>query len=594
MTITHEMPADAAEPTTAPAWEAFIRAEVEDTDSAYLAKPDFLLGHGRGERGATRDYAGRELLELVQNAADAAAEAGVNGRVHIEITSNGLIVANTGEPFRTGGVTSLMAANTSDKPNRPMRLIGAKGLGFRALLNWSSEPFITSGPLEIAFSRAHAQSHAEELGAKNPELAQLLAGADADAPVLAFPMVGTDLDKIEDEALAALIGRARALRAEGYDTAVVARFEGPDALKRAVAQAEEFKPQFLLFVPTLEEIDLRVVGRSPVRWQRTVGPDDQLNLILSHEGSTEEQIWTCRRCSGEVKTAKGQAGAFEMAVAIQHGAQTPGRLHTYFPTDIQLPFPALLHATLELDSNRKALNAASTVNEAVLNALADFYAETVALAAKVKTHDPLSLLTRTTLFPEVLKPFEAVVYRAAAKRKIIPTMKGPRVAADETLLGPPGYETFFPRRLFGDLAFCRHSSDREVLEHLGVKQLDVRKALNILRSADLTLRQWLQRASDRCSHWSQHTCRRPLQTSSVRSGLRRAASVKLINNLTTIQLFQNGPSPLTVCAPDDHPDVGSGHWLAARQPTFACRADRDTSRQGTPTGRKVGAVVPSD
>lgn len=69
---------------------SFVRTEVEATDAAYLSKPNFLLGHDRGERGATRDYADRELLELVQNAADAAAETDRPGRVHFEVMSQAL------------------------------------------------------------------------------------------------------------------------------------------------------------------------------------------------------------------------------------------------------------------------------------------------------------------------------------------------------------------------------------------------------------------------------------------------------------------------------------------------------------------------
>lgn len=479
--------AETGEPQTAQAWENFIRGEVSDTDTAYLAKPGFLLGHGRGERGATRDYAGRELLELVQNAADAAAEAGMPGRVHIEITSDGLIVANTGQPFRRAGVQSLMAANTSDKQNRRIRLIGAKGLGFRALLNWSSEPFITSGELEIGFSREHAEAHASALATRSPDLAALLAGTDAVVPVLAFPRFGSAAGRTSRPGLAALITRARALRTQGYDTVVVAHFGEPDALERAIAQADEFEPQFLLFVPTLETLELRVVGRVPTIWTRQAGVGERLSLTIRRGDEVDEQVWTCRRRADRITDETGETSSYELAVAIRHGSSAAGRLHSYFPTDVSLPFPALLHATLELDSNRKALNAGSKVNSLVLGALATFYAETVTSAAKSRTHDPLALLARRAPFPAVLQSFEEAVYAAAALKKIIPTMRGTRVAAADTCLGPSGYETFFPPRLFGDLARCRSAWDRSVLEHLGVKQIEVRQALTILRSEAMSL-----------------------------------------------------------------------------------------------------------
>jgi len=477
------------EPLTAQEWAEFVKAEVEATDAAYLRKPNFLLGHGRGERGATRDYAGRELLELVQNAADAATDAGSPGRVHIEVTSQGLLVANTGQPFQKGGVRSLMAANTSDKPGRAVRMIGAKGLGFRSLLNWSHEPFISSGALEIAFSRQYAEAHAKALGTRSAELAALLKGADPAVPVLAFPIVGKDAANQHAETMAPLIARARALRREGYDTVVAARFDTPSILRQAIAQADEFKPQFLLFVPSLQELHLVVSGRAPVRWTRRSGVGDRLHLEIAQGEARHEQTWTCRRQDGEVKDASSASWGYEMSVAIPDAFTATGCLHVYFPTDVPVPFPALCHATLELDSNRKALNANSAINRAVLEKLAGLYAETVALCAKARSHEPLTLLARQADFPAVLQSFEAAVYRAAGKMKIIRTMSGARMTASDTFIGPNRYETFFPRRLFGELAYSRNDTDREVLERLGIKAFDTKKALSKLRAAELSLKE---------------------------------------------------------------------------------------------------------
>ncbi|UFX13145.1 hypothetical protein [Sinorhizobium meliloti] len=79
-------------------WWRFLESEVEATKNAYRAKPSLILRDFNAEKATSQDYAERELLELVQNAADAATEAGGNGKVRIEIRKNGLIVANTGQP----------------------------------------------------------------------------------------------------------------------------------------------------------------------------------------------------------------------------------------------------------------------------------------------------------------------------------------------------------------------------------------------------------------------------------------------------------------------------------------------------------------
>ncbi|MDT8854990.1 hypothetical protein RNZ50_08145 [Paracoccaceae bacterium Fryx2] len=200
-------------------WLSWVGSRVAETDAAYLAKPDFMAGHYKGERSTAKDYAGRELLELLQNAADAAMEAGGQGRVRIDVTEHGLCVANTGKPFRTGGVRSLMTSHTSDKPEQKVALIGAKGLGFRSLLNWSVEPFITSGELEIGFSRDAAVRHVESLALTNSKIRKLLASSGPKpVPVLAFPLVGSDLAQIDGLPITSLIDHARAMRASGYDT----------------------------------------------------------------------------------------------------------------------------------------------------------------------------------------------------------------------------------------------------------------------------------------------------------------------------------------------------------------------------------------
>ncbi|MBZ9922283.1 hypothetical protein LB579_31905, partial [Mesorhizobium sp. BR1-1-7] len=107
-------------------WHRFLAREIEKTQQVFRTKPKLLLAQVRNERQTADDYAGRELLELVQNAADAATEVGGKGHVRIEIGRDGLVVANSGQPFRTSGVESLMTPHASDKPSRKVKLIGAK------------------------------------------------------------------------------------------------------------------------------------------------------------------------------------------------------------------------------------------------------------------------------------------------------------------------------------------------------------------------------------------------------------------------------------------------------------------------------------
>ena len=473
-------------------WAEFVASEIDKARTAYISQPKFLLGHFRAERQVADDYAGRELLELVQNAADAATEVGGQGRVRIEINAHGLTVANTGAPFRPGGVQSLMAVHASDKPGRNADLIGAKGLGFRALLNWSREPVISSGMLEIAFSSGHARSVVEALARTSPDIAALCDvddEADTPAPILAFPAVGAEIKSLVDGKARTLLEGARRLREAGYDTVVTAAFDGEEDFGEACLQASEFRANFLLFVPSLTEIEIAIEGRPLARWSRVeTGPDTcDLHIV----GSTSEtQRWICLRDEGKLSVrGRKKVHTYAIAFALRvDAANAPNPLHSYFPTSVPLPFPGLFHATLELDSNRKAFKANSTVNDLVLKALAAFHARSLATLLKAgRIDNALDFLHRHRGFPESLLTFEREVYLAAAGYPLIATMRGGRATAAKTSLGPKGYEQYLPRRLFGGLAKCRGDEDRETLGLLGVQALEASAAVRMLRKADLSL-----------------------------------------------------------------------------------------------------------
>src|SRR5918998_3669960 len=105
-------------------------------------------------RGGYRD---RLLVELAQNAADAALRAGVPGRLRLELFDVGgggevLHAANTGAPLDAEGVTGLATLRASAKRDevqtvgrsgvvggRRPQTVGRFGVGFAAVLAVSDE-----------------------------------------------------------------------------------------------------------------------------------------------------------------------------------------------------------------------------------------------------------------------------------------------------------------------------------------------------------------------------------------------------------------------------------------------------------------------
>jgi Domain of unknown function (DUF3883) len=473
-------------------WLSWLNEMRAETSAGYMLKPDWMLGHYRGERSAARDYADRELLELVQNAADAATEAGEPGRIRIEVTRHGICVANSGMPFNKSGVRSLMTAHTSDKADRQENLIGAKGLGFRALLNWTAEPYISSGELEIGFNQEHSIKTAREISTQSHKLAQLIEShSPVPAPILPFPAFGDALSELNDEAIVALMTRARQLRVAGFDTVVVAAFDKPASFDAAVAQVREFQPDFLLFVDAIEEITFRIEDKAETRWKRLEGDNNAVDIEIDTGGVITRKQWFCLSRKGSIPDPENEAcdRGYELAIAITRNKTsfTP-KLHCYFPTDVGVPLPALFHATLELDSNRKSLNAGSKLNAAVLAQLALFYVDVLAkLTASKSIPDPLFYLGRSGNFPEPLRHFADAIRKAASTRRLIAARNGKRVTAAETFVGPLDYTNWLPYKLFGSLAKCATQNDRLTLEWLGVEQLDLSEMVSTLKRAELSI-----------------------------------------------------------------------------------------------------------
>jgi hypothetical protein len=95
-------------------------------------------------------YHGRFVIELIQNAHDALWPSGTSAdkpaRIVLAIRNDGpngsLYVANDGRPFSHSNFESLSQLGNSDKD--PQDSIGNKGIGFRSVLEITSEPSIYS------------------------------------------------------------------------------------------------------------------------------------------------------------------------------------------------------------------------------------------------------------------------------------------------------------------------------------------------------------------------------------------------------------------------------------------------------------------
>src|ERR1700743_2598420 len=101
------------EPPADPFGTASLRRAVLD---AWAASPSRFREDANAEEDyALGGYRDRVVVELAQNAADAAVRAGVPGRLRLTLRDGVLVALNTGAPLDAAGVEALSTLRASSK-----------------------------------------------------------------------------------------------------------------------------------------------------------------------------------------------------------------------------------------------------------------------------------------------------------------------------------------------------------------------------------------------------------------------------------------------------------------------------------------------
>ncbi len=320
-------------------------------------------------------YRDRLLVELAQNAADAASAAGVPGVLRVSVSDGELRVANTGEPLTAAGVTALASLRASAK--REGETVGRFGVGFAAVLAVSDEPRVVSTSGGVAFSDQRTRQEVAAL----PGPAEELASRGGHVPILrlAWP-VGAEEDPVP----------------EGFDTEVRLPLRGDVAdTDTLLAEFDVHVPDLLLALPALTEVH---IGQRSW-WREDLGGD----RVVVH-GPDRTERWLLMRASGRLPDAalatlgaesRGHAQWWVCwALPLDSGgdpAPLPQDvLHAPTLTEERLSLPARLLASVPLEPDRRRVLSASRASDAVLVFAAETYP---ALVGKV---DPVR---RTALVP---------------------------------------------------------------------------------------------------------------------------------------------------------------------------------------------------
>lgn len=483
-------------------WATWLAEAERRLREVYKLSPERLIAEYRREREVTRGYHGREILELLQNAADAARNIGVPGRVRIVVMPYGLVMGNTGLPFNTGGVQSLQTANLSPKRQREAVVIGDKGLGFRSILNWTDSPLISSGELGLAFLPEYAGAVLNRLAEECKDLAHRVSDereitGDLIVPRLAFPQWIPNWDSDtsqEDEGVRAIAATCAKLRREGFDTVVGMPFSNSRAYGEAVQQVDELRLEFLLLVDAIVSLGIQIHGREEKVWscERSEG------RCVLRKGLNDVSGWTVKSYGGEVPAelldhGQGAKNRFQITIAIPDSAKaSPGVLFCYFPTEVQIPLPLLAHATVELDETRKHVNN-TRANRHILNVMCEHIADLAEKQIERDRSGPWTgcgLVTATGMWGGELVRFgfPAALKAAARKKNLIPAIGGGHRSASNAKLAPGETVKWWPVRLFTELAAVETKRQQRLAEEHGVQELETGEIVKVLLAADeLTL-----------------------------------------------------------------------------------------------------------
>jgi hypothetical protein len=305
------------------------------------------------EDHALGSYRDRLVVELAQNAADAAQQASLPGRLLLALRElDGravLVAANTGAALTGDGVLALATLRASAK--RDQVAVGRFGVGFSAVLAVTDEPAVISRAGGVRFSAADTRALVSQAAGHSPALADELARRDGHVPVLRLPFP------------------AHGMPPAGYDTAVLLPLRDAAAEDVVARLLAEVADPLLLALPALDEVVVELPGR-PVRRVSDAGSrwhvhrrQGQFEAALLANRPTEER----RRTSWTVTWALPREDA-------GRAQQLPGVAFAPTVTDEPLPWPALLIAPFPLDTGRRHLAPGPAVGVLVQQA-AEAYAE---------------------------------------------------------------------------------------------------------------------------------------------------------------------------------------------------------------------------
>ncbi|MFE2381231.1 sacsin N-terminal ATP-binding-like domain-containing protein [Streptomyces misionensis] len=326
------------------------------------AEEDLVLG----------GYRDRLVIELAQNAADAAARSGAPGRLRLTLRDNVLVAANTGAPLDAAGVESLATLRASAKRDAESThgAVGRFGVGFAAVLSVTDEPALVGRHGGVRWSLDEARELAADTARHSPGLGDEVRRRAGHVPLLRLPFA------------------AEGTAPDPYDTAVILPLRDAAAADLAERLLHAVDDALLLTLPGLAEVVIEVNGDAPrTLCRRTEGAVTVVED--SREGTTRWRTTTAHgpldpELLADRPVEERLRPHWSVTWAVPEDDEgrplrprTAPVVHAPTPSDEPLGVPALLIASFPLDTTRRH-TAPGPLTDFLVQRAADAYAALLA------------------------------------------------------------------------------------------------------------------------------------------------------------------------------------------------------------------------
>ena len=323
----------------------FLKRLNADRLGAYNAEPALIEEHfGIEETVLAGGYGYRQVLELVQNGADAVIEARERGigsedtnRIHVLLRDRRLYVANTGAPLSEKGLRALLSAFVSTRRGDH---IGRFGIGFKSLLKLSGEfDLFTRESGAIRFNPKRCRD----------ELRKRYGVTNAPGLRLAWPL--GDEERRTDRACADL---------DWAETIVRARIGTESIADRIRDEIRSFPSEFLLFFP----VSTTILLDDGKEHKREVRIEHNAGEHVLHDGNSVSRWRVFERAvpiqdKGALEDATHiharESVPVAWAVPLRGRREEAGRFWAFFPTLTQTYVQGIVNAPWKLNTDRTAV-----------------------------------------------------------------------------------------------------------------------------------------------------------------------------------------------------------------------------------------------